>query len=39
MIVKLCEFRVVTFAKFAKVSEETIVTLWILCTTYVFVTA
>jgi len=32
MILKLSELRVIAFTKFAKESEKTIVTLWILST-------
>ena len=39
MTLKLNELRVVAFAKFAKESEKTIVTLWILCSKNVFLTA
>jgi len=39
MILKLSELRVVAFTKFAKESENTIVTLWILCTKNLFLTA
>jgi len=36
MNLKLSELRVVAFTKFAKESEKTIVTLWILKTKYFF---
>jgi len=39
MILKLSELRVVAFAKFAKEGEKTIVTLWILSTKNLFLTA
>jgi len=39
MILKLGELRVVVFAQFAKKSEKTIVTLWILSTKNLFLTA
>jgi len=39
MTLKLNELRVVVFTKFAKESEKTIVTLWILSTKNVFLTA
>jgi len=39
MILKLGELRVVVFAKFAKENQTTIVTLWILSTKNVFLTA
>jgi len=39
MILKLSELRVVAFTKFAKDSEKTIVTLWILGTKNLFLTA
>jgi len=39
MTLKLSELHVVAFAKFAKEGEKTIVTLWILCTKNLFLTA
>jgi len=39
MILKLSELRVVAFTKFAKESEKTTVTLWILSTKNVLLTA
>jgi len=39
IISKLSEFRVVAFTKFAKESEKTVVTLWILRTKNLFLTA
>jgi len=39
MILKLSELCVVAFAQFAKESEKTIVTLWILSTKNLFLTA
>jgi len=39
MILKVNELRVVALSKFAKESEKTIVTLWILSTKNVFLTA
>jgi len=39
MILNLSELYVVAFTKFAKQSEKTIVTLWILSTKNVFLTA
>jgi len=39
MILKLSELRVVAFTKFAKESEKIIVTLWIIRTKNVFLTA
>jgi len=39
VILRLSEQRVVAFTKFAKESEKTIVTLWILSTKNLFLTA
>jgi len=39
MISKVSELRVVAFTKFAKESEKTIVTLWILSTKNLYLTA
>jgi len=39
MFLKLRELRMVAFARFAKDSEKTIVTLWILSTKNLFLTA
>jgi len=39
MILKLSELRVVAFARFAERSEKTFVTLWILSTKNLFLTA
>jgi len=39
MILNLSELRVVAFTKFAKESEKTIVTLWILSTKNLLLTA
>jgi len=39
MVLKLSRLRVVAFTKFAKESEKTIVTLWILSTKNFYLTA